>query len=138
MTYKPEGYNYQKDIIVGKEKLKHKNNIRYALKVHGKEVKSELKKITSTGPRSGRFYSYRGKKYRASAPGEPPAKRSGRLSSSFVYNARPLELVIGNTAKSDAGFNYPLHLEEKMNRPYFVSTINRLEPRLQSDLQGLY
>lgn len=134
----PKGYQYHKDIMLGRERKKHSDNIRYSLRVHGKEVKKELIRVTSTGPRSGRFYSYRGRKYQASAPGEAPAKRSGRLSSKFTYRSRPMELLIGNTAFADNGFNYARHLEEDMDRPYFISTIERLHVRLERDLQDLF
>ena len=137
MPEKPRGYQYHQDIVIGREKRKHSTNIRGALKRHGVEVKQALVKLTSTGPRSGRVYTYRGRKYQASAPGEPPAKRSGRLSSSFVYRSRPLELVIANNAKGDNGFNYPLFLEEEIDRPYFVGTIESLQSRLESDLYHL-
>jgi len=113
----------------------HNDNIRKALRKHGKEVKDELIKVVTTGPRTGRFYTYRGRKYQASSLGEPPAKRSGRLSESFFYRSRPLELLIANNAKSDRGFNYPLHLEDNMDRPYFDNTIERLESRLESMLE---
>jgi len=134
----PRGYHYHRDIMVGRELLKHKDNIRNALRIHGKEVKTELEKVVSTGTRTGRVYTYRGRKYTASAEGEPPALRSGRLAKSFSYKSRAMELVIGNSAKSDKGFNYPGFLEKEMNRPYFLVTINSLHSRLQTDLQSLY
>lgn len=142
-TARPRGDQYQRDIIVGREKIKHQNNIRASLKSHGLEAKKALKNITSTGTRSGRFYTYRGRKYQASAPGEPPAKRSGRLSESFIYKSRPLELVIANTARSEDGAPYPIFLEEGTNRgldprPYFVHTIESLQPQLERDLYSLY
>jgi len=40
-----------------------------------------------TGPRSGRVYRLGGRPHRASAPGEPPADRSGRLMRSLVVVA---------------------------------------------------
>jgi len=117
----------------------HDDNIRKALRKHGKEVKDELIKVVTTGPRTGRFYTYRGRKYQASARGEPPAKRSGRLSESFMYKSRPLELLIANTARSKHGAPYPLFLQDGTinmeRRPYFDETIERLESRLESMLE---
>lgn len=136
----PQGYYAHRDIMTGKVNLLHANNIRRALADHGPEVTKALERVTSTGPRTGRMYTYRGRKYRASAPGEPPAKRSGRLSKGFVSKARTFELVIGNTA-FEKGFPYPLALEtgtSKMDpRPYFEKTIKSLHYRLQEDLQNL-
>ena len=41
-----------------------------------------------TGERSGRYYATAGGGYRASAPGEPPARRTGAYERS--WNAQPL------------------------------------------------
>ena len=134
-----KGSKYHRDIKFGKEQLKHENNIRKSLSNHGREVKKELVKVVSTGARTGRIYMYKGTPYRASAPGEPPAKRSGDLSRGFAYKTRPNELRIGNTVFSEKGFPYPLALVTgtvKMSpRPYFITTIERLHGRLQADLQ---
>lgn len=129
-------------VIVDKELIKyHYDNIRDALKKHGREVKKQLIKVVTTGPRTGRFYTYRGRKYQASAPGEPPAKRSGRLSQSFMYRTSPLELIVGNKAFSKNGAPYPRFLEDgtsKMDpRPYFMVTIDSLQYQLERDLQDL-
>lgn len=136
----PKGYYAHRDIMTGKTKILHFNNIRHALADHGPEVTKALERVTSTGPRSGRLYSYRGRKYRASAPGEPPAKRSGRLSKSFKSVSRSFELVIGNTA-FERGFPYPKALEEGTSRmakrPYFIRTIDSLHYRLEQELQDL-
>lgn len=134
-----KGATYHRDIKLGKEQLKHEKNIRKALSNHGREVKKELVKVVSTGARTGRIYLYKGTPYRASAPGEPPAKRSGALSKGFAFKTRAYELRIGNTVFSEDGFPYPLALVTgtvKMSpRPYFVSTIERLHGRIQTDLQ---
>ncbi len=136
----PKNYHYHKDIMSGKVAVLHARSIRRALADHGPEVTKALKKLVSTGPRTGRMYTYRGRKYRASAPGEPPAKRSGRLSRSFVSIPRTMELVIGNTAFSKDGAPYPLFLEDgtiKMaRRPYFMKTIESLHMRLEQELQN--
>lgn len=130
---------FQTDIITGKILLLHRRHIKNSFANHGPEVTKELKRVTSTGSRTGRVYMYRGVPHRASEEGEPPAKMSGRLSESFAYKARMQELVIGNTAFSKRGFPYPGYLEpgyfsSSLNRPYFAVTINRLQPRLEREL----
>lgn len=90
------------------EKMKNmdtevKQALRNASKVIGKDVKKEMKKLITTGARSGRLYRIhqtikrtnrstgdvtymrRGRWHQASAPGEPPAKLTGRLSRSIHY-----------------------------------------------------
>jgi len=130
------GAQYHREIELGTHLFKHKEHIRNALQEHGKEVTDELENVIRTGTRTGRVYWYAGRQYTASAPGEPPANRSGRLASSFEHKARQYDLAIGNTAFSDRGFPYPSHLEDNMNRPYFVKTINRLHGRLMGELQN--
>lgn len=130
---------YHKEIVTGRLKFRHSIHIAKALKTHGDEVTKELQKVVTTGTRSGRVYSYRGRKYTASAPGEPPARRSGKLSKGFESKARLWELIIGNKTYSKKGAPYTKYLEEgtkKMEaRPYFLITINKLHYRLEKDLQ---
>lgn len=51
----------------------------------GDIVSKELVRILTTGPRTGRVYTIRGRKHQASAPGEAPAKLSGALANSVGY-----------------------------------------------------
>lgn len=65
----------------------------------GKLVVNELVRILTTGPRTGRVYTIRGKKHQASAPGEPPAKLTGRLAKSAGYRAvGPEYMQVGEEA----------------------------------------
>lgn len=134
------GQKYLDDILNLIHKQIHKDNIKKALREHGKEVIIALKILVSTGSRTGRVYMYRGSPYRASAPGEPPAKRSGKLSKGFRYRAGINRLRIGSNVFSDKGAPYPAWLEEgtpkgqMQPRPYFEKTIIRLEPLLHQKL----
>ena len=132
-----KGQKYHKEIKTNKLIFFHKKKINNALLTHGKEVTKELRKVIRTGSRSGRVYFFRGNAYTASAPGEPPANRSGRLQRGFKYKNSRTQLIVYNTAKYDKGFNYPRHLEENMNRPYFINTIESLHYRLQKGLGNL-
>lgn len=136
---------YQDNIILGKEKLKHKDIILKALKKHGKEINIDLVRVVGSGSRTGKVYSNYGRKYKtsplthqASAPGEPPASRTGRLKKSFAYETSPLMLTVGNFAFSDKGAPYPLILElgsKKMRpRPYFENTIKKNVYKLDKSL----
>lgn len=49
---------------------------------HGRELKSASLSVLQ-GARSGRIYSYGGKRYQASGAGEAPAKRSGNFRQSW-------------------------------------------------------
>jgi len=129
------GEKYHNEIKMGKIAPKHGDHIRQQLREHGAEVTRDLKKITSRGARSGRLYTYKGEKIKASAPGEPPQSRSGKLSKSFIYKSRPTELLVANKAFSKKGFPYPGFLEEDGNRPFFLITIEGLHQNLRSRLQ---
>jgi HK97 gp10 family phage protein len=65
----------------------------------GAVVTKRLVHILTTGPRTGRVYTIRGKKHQASAPGEAPARRTGRLAKSVGYKVTGFdELVVGEEA----------------------------------------
>jgi len=118
-------------------KRAHIKHINEALMQYGEEVRQELAKVIYTGSRSGRVYYYKGQSHTASAPGEPPANRSGRLMNSFQYKRTPSRLTVYSDIDPDKP--YPYFLEEgtsKMDaRPYFVITNVRKSPELHAKLQ---
>jgi len=61
--------------------------LRYAWRQAGVIVTDKLRYIIRNGPRTGRVYTIRGRKHQASAPGEAPANRTGRLAKSVGYKA---------------------------------------------------
>ncbi|MFC3816567.1 hypothetical protein [Lysobacter sp. GCM10012299] len=69
----------------------------------GAVLSKRLTTLLTTGPRNGRRYMHRGVEITASAPGEPPAKRSGRLARSVEYRTRGAQMEFGETAEY-AGF----------------------------------
>lgn len=75
-----------------------------AWKEVGVIVTEKLRYMIRNGPRTGRVYTFRGRKHQASAPGEVPANRTGRLASSVGYLASgPDDLTVGEEAEY-AGF----------------------------------
>ena len=141
ITTDPSTRTYLNNLAFGGELKKHRKNILRAEQKHGARCVEELEKVITTGTRSGKTYSYKGTKYTASAPGEPPANRSGRLASSFGFHRTIQELHIYNKAVSDDGAPYPWFLEEgtgKMKpRPYFLKTINKLGQEFQKELKKI-
>jgi hypothetical protein len=134
MSYK--GEKYVNEIASGRLLIIHDKHIKNAFSSHGKRCVDALKRIITGGTRSGRMYTYDGRRIRASAPGEPPANRSGRLANSNAFTSRSKELAIFNTAFNKRA-PYPSYLEEgtkKMEaRAWFEKTIIRLEPLLYGD-----
>jgi HK97 gp10 family phage protein len=58
-----------------------------AWKEVGSLLTNKLRYMIRNGPRTGRVYTFRGRKHQASAPGEVPANRTGRLANSVGYEA---------------------------------------------------
>jgi len=130
------GEKYVKYMSMPKCVDDHKDNVIQALNEHGKKVVDALIKITSRGSRSGKTYFYKGRKYQASAIGEPPQSVSGKLNKSFKHECNLQRLIVGNTAFSK-GAPYPLFLEEGLKRFYFANTNEDLSIDLQNDLQRI-
>lgn len=132
-----KGEKYVNEIASGRLLIIIDRNIKNAFSSHGGKVTDALSQLIKGGKRSGRMYIYNGRRYQASAPGEPPASRSGKLANSNKYTARSKELNIFNTA-FNKGAPYPSYLEEgtkKMQaRAWFEKTIIRLEPLLYGNL----
>ena len=102
--------------------------IRRALYEIGGEAQRDIVHRLTTGRRTGRFYAYRGRIIQASAPGEHPARRSGKLARSVDYRVRGwYELEVG--IRGNFPFNYPAALEfgtiKMERRPYIEPASNR-------------
>jgi len=67
---------------------KHKKAIRNAGFDIGQESKRETRKAINNTGKLGRLYRYGNTVHRASAKGQAPANRSGRLKNSVDYNVR--------------------------------------------------
>ena len=84
---------------IGRAAHKHKKALRLALNEIGSEVVNKIPNYIFNPPKTGRWYTYRGRRYQASAPGQSPANRSGRLAKSGGYRVRSYyELKIYETA----------------------------------------
>lgn len=100
----------------------HREHMRKALHDIGEDVKREIKRLIKYPPKSGRVYTIRGRKHQASAPGEAPANRTGKLMKSASYRVRNHEeMEVGLTA------SYANYLEtgtRKMKpRPYLTRAV---------------
>lgn len=66
----------------------HNDGIRFALFETGQEVVDEIRRLIKDPPKTGRIYNFRGRPHQASAPGEAPANRSGKLMKSSFFIVR--------------------------------------------------
>ena len=99
-----------------------------------KEIKNDMRK-----PKSGRFYVYRKRAHRASAPGESPAVMSGRLIGSVGYKAN-----FFNRLEVGAGSNdiiYAKFLEKGTKRmrprPYLANFFEENTKNMHETFSGI-
>lgn len=99
-----------------------KKGAREALHDIGVIVGRENKRIQTTGVRTGRVYMIKGRAHKASAKGEPPASRTGRLHRSYDYRVSSWHTMrVGEQA------DYARFLEDKpLHRPHVIKAINNV------------
>lgn len=95
--------------------------------------RSALTKTLLKGPRTGRMYRVPGgtkRLYTASAPGEAPAPRTGRLANSFEVVPRTRFRVLVGSPLEYARF-LEVGTRHIAPRPYFRRTFNEERPTLR-------
>jgi len=118
-------------IDIPKHLRKHRQGLENALYEHGPEVIRETCRLIINGPKTGRIYTIRGARHQASAPGEPPASRTGRLAASGDFRVRNWqEMTVGETAE------YADFLENGTRgriapRPHLIRAVNSKARDLQ-------
>lgn len=98
--------------------------VRRGLYRAGQIVQRDIKEGIKNPPKTGRIYSYRGRKHQASAPGEYAANRSGKLRRSIDFTVEGSNrLIVGSP------FDYAKYLEDgtvnMLSRPSFELSVNR-------------
>ena len=74
--------------------------LRKGLYFIGKRLRNTASANILKKPRSGRTYKFKGRKHRASKPGESWANRSGKARRGLIYKVRgSTELLFGNTSE---------------------------------------
>lgn len=76
-------------------------------------------------PKSGRLYHYSGRTYRASAPGQVPAFRSGDLYRSIQTTTEALPGFVKGTVYTD--IKYAKILRDTLNRPIFEPAADKVD-----------
>lgn len=71
-----------------------RHGMRKGLYELGKILTKTAKDGIKNPPKTGRYYKYKKRRYRASAPGEYPANRSGTLRKSVVFSVKGYERMI--------------------------------------------
>ena len=110
--------------ILDAEKF-HQKGIENALFETGKEVVRDVRKLIKEGPKTGRIYTYRGQHHQASAPGEAPANRSGRLMRSSNYSVRNWsQMTVGETAEYAGFLEHGVRGRLRV-RPHLIVAVNK-------------
>jgi hypothetical protein len=115
-----------KQIVIDVTKLEgtHKRGLEHALQEIGPEIVRETKRLIETGSKTGRIYKFRGRPHQASAPGEAPATRSGKLARSGDFKVRNWqEMTVGETADY-AGFLENGTRGRMAPRPHLIAAVN--------------
>lgn len=89
--------------------------VRRLLAFHGEAIKLKTKDEIKNGDKSGRWYTYKGRRYQASAEGEVAAYRSGALYKSIKSKRKDG----GFTAEVSTNVSYAPYLLNNLNRKIF-------------------
>lgn len=94
-------------------------------------IQSDTRKDMRSGIKTGRLYNYLGKAYRASAPGETPAVRSGRLYRSIATKIKSGGL------QATIGTDVPYAARLKRDRPILSHGLAKNEERFVNSVRRL-
>lgn len=116
---------------------KLRSSLARTVRIHSLRVSADIR-ASFRAPKTGRIYYYNGRRYQASAPGEPPAIRSGDL----YRNVSPIFSQGGLQARIDPSQNdifYAPWLEEGTTRmeprPYLNRAFNRRRQAFLKDVR---
>ncbi len=125
-------------VTIPKQTILHKRGIQNAHYKIGQDVVDENRRLLNTGPKTGRLYRLSGgQRHQASAPGQAPATRTGRLARSTDYKVHGWRtMTVGQEAP------YAAFLERGTRRiaprPNLIRAINNLAgTTLQAYRQGV-
>ena len=126
MSVKPTGRTKSivRELAAGTAKRLLTSGINVALHKIGRDNVLETKSQMTDEPKTGKWYTYKGRRYRASAPGEAPAVRSGALVKSIKYTVSG-----GNRMEYGDRQEYGRYLEDGTDkmaaRPHIAETESR-------------
>lgn len=120
---------------IGKHSIKHQKALRLALNEIGSELVNKIANYIFRPPKTGRIYIFRGRKHQASAPGQSPANRTGRLARSIDYKVRSYsEMVFGAKAFYGGYLEHGTHNDDGswriQPRPYIIRGFNAVKKNL--------
>lgn len=82
---KEDRRNMRTFVTIDNATIRVRRGLRLGLIEIGDENSKHVKKLIRKPPKSGRLYKFKGRRHQASAAGEAPANRSGRLARSVGF-----------------------------------------------------
>lgn len=102
-----------------------RGGIEEALYEIGQLDVNEARRLIRTGPKTGRVYIINGRRHRASAPGQPPANRTGVLAKQVDYTVRSYhEMEFGDTNPAFYGVFLENGTRRMKRRPHLLVAVN--------------
>ena len=112
-----------------------KDDIYDVLVTGGQNIRNRIIKSIRDSPKTGKLYFIKGKKHRASSPGNYPRPSSGDHLRSIQMDERVDEVEVGSTITKP---NYPLLLEKgtarMAARPWLERSFKAYEPDIKRNL----
>lgn len=130
MTFEIKATRGTKQMLIGinAHPFRHRKALRSALNEIGSEAVNTIANYIFNPPKTGRIYFYKGREYQASAPGESPANRSGRLAKSGGYKVRNYqEMTVGETAEYAEYLENPKPGSRIKQRPHIIRAVKAKE-----------
>lgn len=125
----PHLQNKQIEFKLQKVAWSMRKGIRTALFEIGAENTQQVKRFIYAPPKTGRYYRYKKRWHRASAPGESPANRSGFLARTIDYRVKGIdrveiisEAIYANVLEDGYVFSDGREIKP---RPYLIRTANK-------------
>jgi phage gpG-like protein len=113
---------YQKDVEKGVKRAVQRAALR---------IQTTARRRIQRGPKTGEWYG----RHQASAPGEPPAADTGRLSSSIQVDDRGLEASVYTKLEYAARLEFGDSSANLAPRPFLNPSVEEVRPQFMRDMQ---
>ena len=116
-----------------------KRGIRNALYLVGRDLTKASRDLIKNPPKSGRFYRIPGRKsrVRASAPGQPPANRTGTLRRNVGFQVEGSnEMEFGVRERINYGKFLELGTRKMAKREFIIKAIDQKQGAIENYLNG--
>lgn len=118
-----------------KKSMKTPTEARKILSEFGRDVHNSIVYSMLLDPKTGHIYKYKRRYYQASAPGESPAVRSGKLIKAIAYTTKKDQIEIGVLKRVKYGkYLEPDTAAGLRNRPFLKTNIDYEIPKVKAKI----